>query len=180
MKKNKSNQLVLAGLFAALTAVGAFLKIPFPVVPLTLQSLFTVLAGVLLVPQYALLSQVTYLVIGLTGLPVFANGGGLGYVMQPTFGYLLSLPIAAFVVSSMIENSPKTKSVFKIFVASLTGLLLILFLGSVWLYFSLKFTINSSLAFFPTVKSGALVFLPGTLVKALFVTFVAHYLDKRL
>ena len=180
MLKNKSNQLVLAGLFTALTAVGAFIKVPFPLVPLTLQSFFTVLAGVILFPQYALLSQVTYLVLGLAGLPVFANGGGLGYLFQPTFGYLLSLPLAAFVVSFLLKKSPKTKSVIKIFIASLTGLLLILFLGSVWLYFSLKFTVGSGVAFFPTVKTGALVFLPGTLVKAILVTFIAHYLDKRL
>ena len=58
-----TRNMVLAALFAALTAIGAFLQIPTGTVPITLQFLFTALAG------------------GLLGLPVFTQGGGIGYVL---------------------------------------------------------------------------------------------------
>ena len=48
MRNQKTRELVLCALFTALTAVGAFIKIPVPVVPFTLQFLFTLLAGLLL------------------------------------------------------------------------------------------------------------------------------------
>ena len=67
----KTRALILTALFAALTAVGAFLRIPFPIAPITLQVFFTAMAGVLLGPRYGALSQLVYVVLGLIGLPVF-------------------------------------------------------------------------------------------------------------
>ena len=69
----------LMALFAALTAIGAFIRIPLPYVPITLQTIFVLLAGVLLGKKRAALSQVIYLVIGLAGVPVFTEGGGRLY-----------------------------------------------------------------------------------------------------
>ncbi len=94
---------VLAALFAALTAVGAFLKIPFPGVPVTLQVFFVFLAGLALPPYAALLSQAAYLVIGLAGVPVFTSGGGIAYALTPTFGYLLSF-LAMAPLTSLIAR----------------------------------------------------------------------------
>jgi biotin transporter BioY len=91
------NKLSLTALFAALTAVGAFIKIPLPYVPLTLQTLFVMLAANLLGPKYGSLSQGIYLALGLIGLPIFAQGGGPGYIFQPTFGYLVGYPVGAFI-----------------------------------------------------------------------------------
>ena len=86
MNKISTKNLILIGLFAALIVAGAFIKIPIPYVPFTLQFLFILFAGMLLGKRLGLLSQVVYLLIGLTGAPVFTNGGGPGYVLQPTFG----------------------------------------------------------------------------------------------
>jgi len=83
--------------FAALTAVGAFIRVPFLYVPLTLQTFFVLMAGNLLGSRFGAASQFVYLVIGLMGLPIFANGGGPGYILQPTFGYLLAYPLAAVI-----------------------------------------------------------------------------------
>ena len=89
---SKTRSLILAALFAALTAIGAFLKIPLGALSLTLQFLFTAMAGVLLGPRWGAASQAVYVALGLAGLPVFTMGGGLGYVFQPSFGFLLGLP----------------------------------------------------------------------------------------
>lgn len=67
MNKLSTKSLILCSLFAALIAVGAFIKIPIPVVPFTLQVLFTTLAGLLLGPKLGAISVGIYLLIGLIG-----------------------------------------------------------------------------------------------------------------
>ena len=61
----KTKDLVLCAMFVALIAVGAFIKVPVPVVPFTLQFLFTMLAGLLLGPVNGALAVVVYIVLGL-------------------------------------------------------------------------------------------------------------------
>lgn len=175
-----TKNLVLAGLFTALTAIGAFIKIPFPLVPLTLQTLFTVLAGVILPPQYAALSQSAYLVLGLAGLPVFANGGGLGYIFQPTFGYLLILPLAAFIVAKLRLLGRSPLSLFWLFCSALFGLVLVLLFGDAWLYFSLKLTMGKTVSLLQVIITGAVVFLPGAFLKALLASLIARYIQRRV
>ena len=95
---------LLAALFAALTAVGALLRIPVPPVPFTLQTLFVFLAAGLLGPSGGFLSQCLYIAVGLLGLPVFAGGGGIGYIFSPTFGYLAGFPPAALVMGLLAKR----------------------------------------------------------------------------
>ena len=177
MKETSTKNLILAGLFAALTAVGAFIKIPLPYVPLTMQTAFTGLAGVVLPPHYAALSQLTYLILGLAGLPVFANGGGIGYVAQPTFGYLLAMPLAAFAIARMRKRI-RTPSFLSIFLIVLFGLLFILAFGSLWLYAALNIFLATSIGLGKALWIGGLLFLPGSLVKAFAVALVARALGR--
>jgi biotin transport system substrate-specific component len=73
-EKTNTRSLILCGFFSALIAIGAFIKIPVPVVPFTLQFLFTNLAGLLLGPKLGALSVAIYIGVGLLGVPVFAEG----------------------------------------------------------------------------------------------------------
>ena len=82
----KTKSLIYCGLFTALIAVGAFIKIPVPVVPFTLQYLFTMMAGLLLGPKLGALSVTFYMLLGLAGLPIFSEGGGIWYIFKPSFG----------------------------------------------------------------------------------------------
>jgi len=66
--------MVYASMFGAMTAVGAWLIIPFPLVPITLQTLFLNLAAALLGGYLGALSQIIYISLGIIGLPVFAGG----------------------------------------------------------------------------------------------------------
>ena len=84
-----ARKLVYTALLAALTAAGAFIRIPIGISVITLQFLFTAMAGVLLGPGGGALSQGVYVALGLVGLPIFTAGGGFGYVLQPSFGFLL-------------------------------------------------------------------------------------------
>ncbi|WP_246027664.1 biotin transporter BioY [Lysinibacillus antri] len=137
MNKNSTIALATISLFAALTAIGAFIKIPLPYVPFTLQVLFVFLAGSLLGSKRGLQSQLAYVAIGLAGLPVFTQGGGIGYFLQPTFGYLLGYIGGAFVVGLIVERiaNPKT---YHFILANLAGLLVVYLIGVPYLYMALN------------------------------------------
>ncbi len=97
--------MVYASLFAALTAVGAYITIPLQPVPITMQSLFTHLAGALLGGYFGALSQIIYVLLGVIGLPVFAGGkAGLGVLLGPTGGYLIGYILGACLTGTMIES----------------------------------------------------------------------------
>lgn len=103
----KTRQLLLCALFAALTAASVFLpKVPIPGTPLmfTFQTFFVFLAGLLLEARYALISQAVYMALGLIGLPVFMSGGGLSYVLEPSFGFIIGFCVSAFLISLLVRK----------------------------------------------------------------------------
>jgi len=84
---------------ALLTAVGAQIEIPHVPVPFTLQTFFVLLAGGVLGKRNGFISMSLYLFLGVVGFPVFSSGGfGLAKLLGPTGGYLLSFPVAAFLI----------------------------------------------------------------------------------
>lgn len=95
--------------FALAIGLGAQVAVylPFTPVPITLQTLFVVLAGVVLGPRLGALASGTYVLVGALGAPVFANGGGgLPWLFGPTGGYLLAAPIASMVAGSVAGREP--------------------------------------------------------------------------
>jgi biotin transport system substrate-specific component len=94
--------MVYASLFAALTAVGAFLAIPIGPVPIVLQNMFVYLAGLLMGSRWGLASVGVYLLAGACGLPVFAGGlGGIGRIVGPTGGYLIGYLPAVYIIGKI-------------------------------------------------------------------------------
>jgi len=87
--------------FAIMTSLSAYVAVPLPgtQVPMTLQSLFVILAGAVLGPWAGAAAMVSYLSVGLAGAPVFSGGNaGLAWLLGPTGGYLIAFPAAACVV----------------------------------------------------------------------------------
>lgn len=94
---------------AMLTAIGAQLEIPHQPVPYTFQTFFVILTGGLLGRRNAFVSMALYLVMGVAGLPVFAGAGfGLAKLLGPTGGYLLSFPIAAYIIGYLASLQQKS------------------------------------------------------------------------
>lgn len=96
MKYGKTRDIVFCGLFIALITLGTFIRIPIGNDFYTLQFLFTLLAGLVLGPRLGALAVGAYVLLGLLGVPVFASGGGPGYLAQPTFGYLVGFIVQAW------------------------------------------------------------------------------------
>ena len=174
---------VLASLFAALTAAGAFIRIPIPYVPLTLQTLFVILAGSLLGPGYGAASQLIYLTVGLAGVPVFANGGGPGYIFQPTFGYLLAYPLAAFVIGYLVWGNDRFSKrapppLSRILFSNVVGVAVIYAVGVFFLYFNLNYIIGKETSWGSAVWIGFVVFIPSSLIKIVAGSFLAVRLSR--
>jgi len=109
MKKQKVKRaaadIAECAIFVALMVAGAFIQIPCVPVPITLQTVFCVLAGLLLGWKKGAISMAVYCFAGLIGIPVFTAGGGIFYVLKPTFGYILGFILAA-AVAGLIANKP--------------------------------------------------------------------------
>lgn len=169
----KTKSLALCGLFAALTAIGAFIKIPLPppMVPFTLQFLFTALAGVLLGSRLGGISQLTYVLIGLMGIPVFTGGGGIGYIMKPTFGYLIGFVVASYVIGWFVEGMQEI-TFEKLFLAAVMGLISVYAIGVPYLYLINKLYIGNDLGAWAALWGGAIICIPGDIITCIITAFV--------
>ena len=161
--------VVYASLMAALIAVGAYLQIPLPVgpVPLVLQNLFVLLAGLLLGSRWGLASVGIYLLVGAIGLPVFIGGkGGLAHFLGPTGGYLLGFAACALLTGFLVENL-RNLTVGDV-LAVLLGSLMIYLLGVPWL------KLVTGMSWEKAVMVGMLPFLPGDALKAAAAVLLAR------
>lgn len=122
----------------ALTAAAAQISVPLPFtdVPFTFQPMIVLLGGLALGSRLGLASQILYLSLGIAGLPVFAASvtlpPGLLRLLGPTGGYLMSYPIAAFIVGYLAERGFDRRYVTS-FLAMLAGLVVIYASGAIWL-----------------------------------------------
>jgi len=162
--------MIYIALFAALTAVGAFIRIPLPV-PITLQVFFCILAAVLLGARLAAASQIIYILIGLSGIPVFTMGGSPEYVFQPTFGYLLGLILCAFVIGKLNEHIKEPK-IGKLFLVNVIGVLTIYLVGVPYLYLIKNLYLNSQTSVWKVLYSGFLTTIPGDILKCYLAALV--------
>ncbi len=163
--KINTRQMILTGLFAALTAVGAFIQIPIGTVPITLQLLFTILAGVMLGSKLGALSQLVYVVIGLFGVPVFAGGtGGFSSVLSPRFGYVIGFILCAYVVGKLTEGNKKPGFI-GLLLASFIGVMVVYLIGVPYLYLIVKNLMGKDMTFAAALKTGFFIFIPGDLLK---------------
>lgn len=173
--KLKTKDAVLCAVFAALTAIGAFIKIPVPVCPITLQVLFTLMAGLLLGSKKGALSILIYLIIGLMGIPVFTSGGGIGYVFVPTFGYLIGFVAGTFLTGFITERL-KTLSFIKLFIASFSGLLVVYIFGIVYYYFISNFVLADPISVFNVFYYCFLLPVPGDIALCIIASMLARRL----
>jgi biotin transport system substrate-specific component len=163
--RSTSYSLLGVALFTALTSVGGYLRIPVPPVPFTLQTLFVYLSADILGSRRGSQSQLIFLVLGLMGVPVFALGGGPGYVLQPTFGYLLAFPIAAWAIGRILDRQHQAIRWRAFFTANAVGFLIIFTAGVAYLYINVNVIVHKSISWTTAFWSGAVIFLPGEGIK---------------
>lgn len=120
--------------FSFLTALSAKISFVIGLVPVTLQTFTVLLSGAFLGSKRGAMSQISYILLGLSGLPWFSLGGGLSYVLSPTFGYLLGFVAAAFLVG-LLKESGWDKDLKSLFLMLFLGNAIIYLPGLAWLSF---------------------------------------------
>lgn len=175
----KIRTMTRVALFAALTAVGAFIRIPLGYSSITLQTFFTAMAGCVLGPWYGALSQLVYVALGLVGLPIFTQGGGIGYLMQPTFGFLIGLIPAAWVIGRIAGRKPEPKQIVP---ACLLGYGVLYAIGVPYMALILNTFLGKGMGFSAIMWAGMIPFLPGDMIKILCIALlmppILRQLDK--
>ena len=175
----KIRTMTRVALFAALTAVGAFIRIPLGYSSITLQTFFTAMAGCVLGPWYGALSQLVYVALGLVGLPIFTQGGGIGYLVQPTCGFLIGLIPAAWVIGRIAGRKPEPKQIVP---ACLRGDGVLYAIGVPYMALILNTFLGKGMGFSAIMWAGMIPFLPGDMIKILCITLlmppILRQLDK--
>jgi len=169
-------QMTMISFFSALTAAGAFISIPIQPVPFSLQTLFTLLAGMMLGSVSGALSQIIYILLGVIGLPVFAGfKSGLGILLGPTGGFLFGFVIAAYIVGKITEII-KEMNIFYYFFIGCFGILIIYLIGIAQLSIVASIEIKKALVI------GALPYFPGDILKVIAASFMVNklkvFIDK--
>lgn len=179
MNFTSTKSLILCALFAALIAAGAFLRVPIPVVPFTLQFLFTMMAGLLLGGRLGFLAVCAYLAMGLLGLPIFAEGGGFAYVLKPSFGYLIGFAVAAY-VTGIIANQIPNPGYKRLLTANFVGLAIVYLLGMAYYYLMSRFYLGSPIGLWPLFLYCFVLAVPGDIALCILGALLAKRLIPAL
>ncbi len=170
----KTKEIIFIALFADLIAVGAFIRIPVPVCPFTLQFLFTTLAGVILDSKKGAMAVSLYVLLGLAGLPVFTGGGGINYVFHPTFGYLIGFIAGAYLTGKIVYSGKLTMA--RLLLGCFTGLIIVYAMGMVYYWAISRFWLKSPIGLWPLFLYCFLLAVPGDIC----LCILSAILGKRL
>lgn len=160
--------------FIVLTALGAFVRIPLPFtpVPITLQTFFVLLSGLMLGGNLGAVAQLGYVALGILGVPLYSGAGsGLLYCYGPTAGYLFGFVVAAFLVGRFTRYH---HSAVRIVGVLLLADACILACGTLWLKFLLGYSLQQ--AFF----LGFVPFVAGDCLKVFVAAGVHTKIRRRL
>lgn len=174
----QQKRLLLTSLFSALIIVGAYLRFPLPPVPITLQTLFVLLAGFLGGPAVGLGSTAIYLLLGAIGLPVFSSGGGLGILLGPTGGFLFGLLPASFLagLAGNYRRKDEHPGRFRMLCILLgIGATLVIYLAGVP-----YLKVVGNLSWKVALQAGMLPFILGDLLKLAIATHLAGTFHTRI
>lgn len=172
-------KLAMSSVIAALMCLtGMLLHWAPALIPFSVLPVFVYLSGLILGAEYAAMAMLVYLVLGLFGLPVFASApfGGFGYILKPTFGFLLGYVASAYVVGRVYREG----SLWRGIVGVLCGLVILYLFGLSYLYMILHWVLHqsTSVAGVLTIGFVPLLFL-GDLIKAGIAVWVGQEVVRR-
>lgn len=169
----KIRAIILCALFAALIAVGAFIKIPIPPVPFTLQIFFVTMAGIILGPKNGAISVGVYVLLGLIGLPVFTKAAGPGYIFEPTFGYLLGFILNAF-VTGIVRKKRGDYTLKTMLIACFSGAACSFLLGIPYFYFIMNLYLKNHMGIMTILYSSFFLFIPADTLLMILAAFIGN------
>ena len=173
IRSSLTMNLVMAALFAALTAVCSQIQIPLPMVPINLALFAVHLAGALLGAKWGALSITAYALLGVVGAPVFSGfASGPAVLFGKTGGYILGYILCALLVGLLSRRIGFNAK--GLVIAMVVGVAACYIFGTIWFMAITGMNLQLSLTYC------VLPFLPGDAVKIALATFLALRLRKPL
>lgn len=174
---SRTLQMVQIAMFSVLMMIGANISSFLIIggVPITLQTFFAILAGLLLGSRTGAIAMLFYAFIGLAGLPVFAKfSGGIDSLITPTFGFIVSYILVAYVVGEIVRKFPTTKGFVT---AALVGTAINYLIGTNWMYAAYKFWFDAPPGFtYQMAWAWMVVPLPKDIILAIFAGIFGYRL----
>lgn len=171
--------LVLTSLMVAVVVISARLSLAIGPVPITMQTLAVVLTGLLLGPRVGLLVPSLYLLMGLIGFPVFSGGGGIGYLMKPTFGFLLGFIPGSYLAGFLYRLKWFKRDYINVLIASFTGIFVIYLFGLGYIPLAAVF-FGSELVVMAAILPGLPFMIIGEWIKIISLALLVPILTREL
>lgn len=170
---------VLISLMIAVVVISARLSLVIGPIPITMQTLAVILTGLLLAPRIGWLVPTFYLLMGLMGFPVFSGGGGIGYLIKPTFGFLLGFIPATYLAGYLYQRKWFKWDSINVIFASFIGITVIYLFGFGYIPLASVF-FGSELAVLATILPGLPFMIIGDCLKIVGLTLVTPLLLREL
>ena len=174
VKENKlsSRMITMSAVMAAVMCILAPFSIPIGPVPISLTNLIIYISLYVLGMKQTLISYLTYLLIGLVGLPVFSGfHGGVARLFGPTGGYLIGFIFMVIITGRIIDRHTKWQMCL---VGMILGTLVCYAFGTSWLAYQTGMDFTSALF------AGVIPFIPGDLIKIGIALLYGPRLQKQL
>lgn len=115
------------------------------------------------------------MLVGLFGAPVFAKfSGGFGMIAGPTFGFIFSFILAAYVTGWIIEKGGEQPSIARFIAAALVGMVINYVVGTNWMYFAYKYWAEAPKGFSYSIAwSWMLVPLPKDVILSIIAGIIS-------
>lgn len=176
----KTRDITLSALMIAVLAICSQLSLPIGPIPITLQTFAVLLIGLLLPAKQAFTVTTAYLILGLIGFPVFANGsGGIQAFLSPAFGFAIGFIPAATFMARFLENK-NLPTLRTYLTASLLATVILYLIGLSYMSFIINTVLGAQMTLSQILMAGMLPFLPGDILKVILSIGVAQRLRAPL
>jgi biotin transport system substrate-specific component len=175
----RTQYITITAMYSAIICMSAFIRIPINPVPLTFQSEAVLITGYVLGPKYGAMATILYTLIGLTGIPVFASGGGPAYIFSPTFGFIIGFTFCALATGYLSKFNPEV-SLFKTYIIMIAALPAIYIPGIIWLVISLHWIAPVPHSIVSLLKAGLLIPFAGDIIGTMIAAFVATNIRRKI
>ena len=176
LKDNKINtkSIIYIALFITLIYISSLIRLNVFSIPFTLQTLAVMLTACFLGSKKGLYVVMIYIFMGLVGLPVFTKGGGIFYIAEHTFGYIVAFIPAVIIIG--LNKAKASKNIFTLILLLFASSIVMLVIGTMYAFILLSITSNVDLSAFLT--GYFLLFMPTELLKSIAAAMIYFRLKK--
>ncbi len=176
--KISAKDMAFIAVSAALVAVGAFIKIPLPMVSITLQWFFVMVSAIILGKKNSTISVLLYVLIGLCGIPVFTMGGGPQYILYPTFGYFIGFIVCAYLIGFAYEKG--ATKFWQVLLVNIAATAVLYLIGFAYYCLVVVLYIKDGRDLMGLVVPFLVTPIPGDLIKIILASLIAPRVRKAL